>query len=174
MKGANGTNFRYIETAKKVRRIILNSNAVSTSKKSKLNGIQIYYSIQKKNIQNQENKFNGLFQSNWQRFHWNVVTGSKKTLKLRGVGYKFLIKKQYLSLKIGFSHELNILLASDLFLTLNRKSTAVKFKTTNIGFLSSFLASIKSLRKPDIYKGKGIRYKKEKLVRKEGKKKKTS
>jgi len=112
-------------------------------------------------------------QSQLRTFSFNVVTGYKKSLTLRGVGYKFIIKKHYLGLQIGFSHELNIVLSSDLLFKINRKSTAIKFKTTNVSFLSNFLASLKRLRKPDIYKGKGIRYKKEKIVRKEGKKKKT-
>jgi len=177
IKGPNGTNFRYFANSGKVRRIYFNDldrYIIGTIiEKSKLNSLQIFYNIQKKTVQKQESDFNGLLQSQLRTFSFNVVTGYKKSLTLRGVGYKFIIKKHYLGLQIGFSHELNIVLSSDLLFKINRKSTAIKFKTTNVSFLSNFLASLKRLRKPDIYKGKGIRYKKEKIVRKEGKKKKT-
>jgi large subunit ribosomal protein L6 len=64
-------------------------------------------------------------------------------------------------------------LPSDFKVKLNRKSTTVQFRNYNDNFLNSLISKIKNFKKPDVYKGKGIRYKKDNVLRKEGKKKKT-
>jgi large subunit ribosomal protein L6 len=56
---------------------------------------------------------------------------------------------------------------------LNRKLTGIRFNNYNDAFLHGLLSTIRNYKKPDVYKGKGIRYKKDTVIRKEGKKKKT-
>lgn len=103
----------------------------------------------------------------------NAITGTKKYLLVRGVGYKFNKKNKYISLQIGYSHKINILIPSFVKLNLNRKATKFNFRTTNLAFLTGLLSRIRKYRIPDVYKGKGIRYIKDNIRIKEGKKKKT-
>jgi large subunit ribosomal protein L6 len=56
----------------------------------------------------------------------------------------------------------------------NKKSTLIQIKTEDLVKLSTFLSGIRNLRKPDVYKGKGIRYRKDLVMKKEGKKKKSN
>ena len=111
--------------------------------------------------------------------HWILGTtvGFKNALRVRGVGYRFDLFPTKITIQAGNSH----LLRQDLpcsvsfqSLKLNKKSTLLSFKTSNLVILKNFLSTIRNFHKPDIYKGKGIRYKKEFIYRKEGKKKKTT
>jgi len=101
------------------------------------------------------------------------MTGYKKYLLVRGVGYKIIQKKRYLTLQIGYSHKINIVIPSDIKIKLNRKAIGIKFQNYNDAFLYGLLSTIRNYKKADVYKGKGIRYKKDSIIRKEGKKKKT-
>lgn len=106
-----------------------------------------------------------------------ALVGFQKALRLRGVGYRFDISPLKITIQVGHSHvvfrklPLQNLLQQVL---INKKATLLKIKSSNLTFLHTFLSSIRNLHPPDVYKGKGIRYHKELISRKEGKKKKTS
>ena len=55
---------------------------------------------------------------------------------------------------------------------LSKKATQIHFQNPNLASLNLYVASIRNLRQPDVYKGKGLRYQKDFVKRKEGKKKK--
>ncbi|WP_110503614.1 50S ribosomal protein L6 [Candidatus Karelsulcia muelleri] len=103
-----------------------------------------------------------------------VSTGFKKELKVIGIGYKASNNnnKQILDLNIGYSHNIMMKLPKEITLEVKRE----KNKTTNI-ILNSYdkqllgivAAKIRSLKKPDPYKGKGIRYLNEMVIKKIGK-----
>jgi len=109
--------------------------------------------------------------------HWMVsaLVGFQKALRLRGVGYRFDISRLKIKIQVGHSHvvfqkfPLPNLLQQVL---LNKKGTLLRIKSSNLIFLHTFLSRIRNVHPPDIYKGKGIRYHKELICRKEGKKKK--
>jgi large subunit ribosomal protein L6 len=111
--------------------------------------------------------------------HWIVSTliGFQKTLRVRGVGYKFDISPLKITIQVGYSHlvfrKLPLSKYSPSWMT-NKKATFLKMKNFDLNFLHNFLSSIRNIRPPDVYKGKGIRYQKELIFRKEGKKKKTT
>jgi ribosomal protein L6P/L9E len=111
--------------------------------------------------------------------HWIVGTlvGFQNALRVRGVGYRFDISPLKITIQAGYSHLVfrKIPSISSLqTLILNKKATLLKIKSSDITMLHTFLSSIRNLRHPDVYKGKGIRYQKDFIFRKEGKKKKTS
>jgi large subunit ribosomal protein L6 len=103
-----------------------------------------------------------------------ALVGFKNFLRVRGVGYRFQITAKKLIINVGFSHTLQIKLPLNHTFTLNKKSTFLRVKNNNLAVLSSFLSSVRNLRKPDVYKGKGIRYRIDPIRLKEGKKKKTT
>ena len=111
--------------------------------------------------------------------HWILgsVAGFIKALRARGVGYKFNLYPSKITIHAGYSH----ILTQNLpklgyfqWLMLNKKSSLLLVKSSNYSALKRFLARMRNFRKPDNYKGKGLRFKKELIRRKEGKKKKTT
>jgi hypothetical protein len=95
----------------------------------------------------------------------------RKILVLKGLGLKAFLdnKKKMLTLKLGFSHLFNILIEKDIFVQV--KKNFLFFKSYNEENLGSFSYKIKNLKNPDVYKGKGIWFRNEKLKLKQVKKK---
>lgn len=102
-----------------------------------------------------------------------VLVGYKKILNLRGVGYKFKLEKNILFIEVGYSHMLSFLWPRSFKVKFSRKSKGIQVRGNNLMLLMSFLAKIKSVRPTNIYTRKGIRYRKEIIKHKEGKKKKS-
>lgn len=97
--------------------------------------------------------------------------GFKKYLRVRGVGYKFEIENEELIAKVGYTHSLNKKMPFEFVTKFSRKSKVLRFRSKSLTKLTGFLSSYRGLRKPDIYKGKGIRYKRDPVRRKPGKRK---
>ncbi len=98
-----------------------------------------------------------------------VSKGFEKGLEINGVGYRFNVSGNKLTVTAGFSHPVVIEVPSGL--TVEQVSnTEITVKGIDKQRVSEFAANIRKWRKPEPYKGKGIRYKDEKVRRKEGKK----
>jgi len=97
-------------------------------------------------------------------------TGYEKTLELVGVGYRAALKDKVLNLQLGYSHDINFDIPSGITITVE-KQTTVKVKGNDKQQVGMVCSKIKSFRKPEPYKGKGIREKGQYILRKEGKKK---
>jgi ribosomal protein L6P/L9E len=111
--------------------------------------------------------------------HWVIgaLVGFQNALRLRGVGYKFDISSLNITMHVGYSHLITRKFPSQKVLSsvlINKKGTFLKLKSFDLTFLHAFLSSVRKSRPPDVYKGKGIRYQKDFIFRKEGKKKKSS
>ncbi len=101
-----------------------------------------------------------------------VTNGYKRDLELVGVGYRATVTGQQIDLALGFSH--NIIL--DLPKEIKASATAEKGKNPTISLegidkqlIGQIAAKLRSLRKPEPYKGKGVRYMGEQVRRKAGK-----
>ncbi|QHS62454.1 50S ribosomal protein L6 [Chitinophaga agri] len=101
-----------------------------------------------------------------------VTEGFKKQLELVGVGYKAANQGQLLDLALGYSHNIVIEIPSELKVTtLTEKGANPKIMLEGIDnqLLGQVAAKIRSLRKPEPYKGKGVRYSDEVVRKKAGK-----
>ncbi|MCL4106344.1 UNVERIFIED_CONTAM: hypothetical protein GTU68_003505 [Idotea baltica] len=101
-----------------------------------------------------------------------VSEGYKKELELVGVGYKAEAKGQLLELNLGFSHLVAILIPSELKVSAEtQRGTNPKVTLEGIDkqLIGSIASKIRSLRPPEPYKGKGVRYVGEVIRRKAGK-----
>jgi large subunit ribosomal protein L6 len=97
-----------------------------------------------------------------------VSLGFEKRLDIEGVGYNAKIDGKKLVLQIGFCHP--VTLDIPLGLTLETpKPTAIAIKGADKQLVGEFAATVRKVRPPEPYKGKGIRYSNEKIVRKAGK-----
>ena len=99
-----------------------------------------------------------------------VTTGFEKTLELVGVGYRAALKGQSLSLQLGFSHEVDVAPPAGITFVVP-KQTEIKISGNDKQVVGEIAATIRKLRPPEPYKGKGLRYQGETVRRKEGKKK---
>jgi len=105
------------------------------------------------------------------------LVGFQNALRIRGVGYRFELSSLKITIHAGYSHLLFQKLSSVSSiesLILNKKATQIYFKSPHLMYLNLYVSTIRNLRHPDVYKGKGIRYQKDFVNRKEGKKKKIS
>lgn len=99
-----------------------------------------------------------------------VLQGFKLNLILKGIGFKAFIENKTLLLKLGFSHNITIPIPHNIEI-LNQSNTLI-FSSIDYIFLTQFVHYIKSYKKPEPYKGKGLLLKNEKILQKEGKKSK--
>ena len=116
----------------------------------------------------QSRSYHGLIRALVQNMVSGVDQKFSKTLIAEGVGYKFQIDKTNLILSVGFSHPVEFAIPPDLSI---KAESATKLVISGIdkekvGFLA---AKIRDMRPPEPYKGKGILYEGEKILRKAGK-----
>ena len=96
-----------------------------------------------------------------------VVDGHVSELVIEGVGYRAEVKGDILSLLLGYSHPIEMKIEDGLTVTV--ADANVTISGVDIDKVTSFAARIRENRKPEPYKGKGIRYKDEVVQRKQGK-----
>lgn len=99
-----------------------------------------------------------------------VNEGYKKELEIQGVGYRAAVKGSNLELQLGFSHDVIVPIPSDLKIACPSQ-TEVVVSGADKQKVGQMAAEIRGFRPPEPYKGKGVRYKGEFILRKEGKKK---
>jgi large subunit ribosomal protein L6 len=99
-----------------------------------------------------------------------VTEGFSKTLEITGVGYRAAMQGKNLRLQLGFSHDVNIEVPADLTVTTPDPTTVI-ISGSDRQRVGQLAAEIRRWRKPEPYKGKGIKYRGEYIFRKEGKKK---
>jgi len=99
-----------------------------------------------------------------------VTNGFSKTLELNGTGYRASVSGSKLKLELGYSHDINFDIPADIKIECP-KQNLIKLTSINKEKLGAAAAKIRSFRKPEPFKGKGIKYSDEFIFRKEGKKK---
>ncbi len=99
-----------------------------------------------------------------------VTEGFTKTLEISGVGYRAKAQGKSLKLELGFSHDVNIDVPEGLEVK-TPDQTTVEISGMDKQAVGQLAAEIRQWRKPEPYKGKGIKYRGEYVFRKEGKKK---
>lgn len=99
-----------------------------------------------------------------------VTDGFKKELEIQGVGYRAQMAGNVLKLSLGYSHEVNFEVPKGVTVT-SPKQTEIVVEGIDQQLVGQVAANIREWKRPEPYKGKGIRYKDEYVFRKEGKKK---
>ncbi len=99
-----------------------------------------------------------------------INEGYAKTLELSGVGFRAALKGNILNLQVGFSHDVNYTIPEGVKVAVE-KQTIIKITGSDKQLVGSVAAKIKSFKKTEPYKGKGIKEQGEYVLRKEGKKK---
>lgn len=111
--------------------------------------------------------FSGLFRSLIDNMVVGVEKGFQKKLIVEGVGYKASVSGSTLTLNVGYSNPVEFGLPKGVTATADKSD--VTLDSIDKELLGQTAAKIRSIRKPEPYKGKGIRYADERIVRKAGK-----
>ncbi len=127
-------------------------------------------SIKPKTINQDTKRIWGLNRSLINNAIKGINEGYSKTLELSGVGFRAALKGNILNLQIGFSHDVNYPIPEGVKITVE-KQTIIKITGSDKQLVGSVTAKIKSFKKTEPYKGKGIKEQGEYILRKEGKKK---
>ncbi len=102
----------------------------------------------------------------------NMVSGVNKAFEkkliLEGIGYKSEVKGDSIVFALGFSHPVNIEIPKGLQVTAEKNNITISGSNKEV--VGEFAAKLRSLKKPEPYKGKGMRYSDEVIKRKQGKK----
>ncbi len=111
----------------------------------------------------------GTFASHLQNMITGVTEGYSKKLLVEGVGYRVEQKGNKIELKIGFSHPVEVEVPEDLSAEVDSKENSITISGIDKQKVGQFAADIRKIKKPEPYKGKGIRFEGEHILRKEGK-----
>ena len=127
-------------------------------------------SVQPANDTKRARSYWGMQRSLVQNLVTGVTDGFTKTLEITGVGYRAAMQGKTLRLQLGFSHDVNIPVPEGVEVK-TPDATTVEISGIDRQKVGQFAAEIRRWRKPEPYKGKGIKYRGEYIFRKEGKKK---
>ena len=127
-------------------------------------------SIKPKEINQNSKRIWGLNRSLINNAIKGINEGYSKTLELTGVGFRAALKGNVLNLQIGFSHDVNYQIPEGIKIAVE-KQTIIKISGSDKQLVGSVASKIKSFKKTEPYKGKGIKELGEYTLRKEGKKK---
>ena len=112
----------------------------------------------------------GMQRTNVQNLVTGVTEGFSKVLEISGVGYRAQAQGKNLKLQLGYSHDVNVAVPEGLEVK-TPDNTTVEISGIDRQKVGQLAAEIRRWRKPEPYKGKGIKYRGEYIFRKEGKKK---
>jgi large subunit ribosomal protein L6 len=111
--------------------------------------------------------FWGTFRALAQNIVTGLTTGYEKKLEINGVGYRAAVKGKVLNLQLGFSHDIDYNLPEGIEASVEKN--VITLKSHDKQLLGQVAAEIRSFRPPEPYKGKGVKYIDEHIVRKAGK-----
>jgi len=127
-------------------------------------------SVQPANATKQARAFWGMQRTLVQNLVTGVSEGFTKVLEISGVGYRAAAQGKNLRLQLGYSHDVNVAVPDGLEVK-TPDQTTVEISGIDRQKVGQLAAEIRRWRKPEPYKGKGIKYRGEYIFRKEGKKK---
>lgn len=131
----------------------------------KIDGDKIEVSRKNDNFKN----FHGTANANIQNMIIGVTEGFEKKLEMVGVGYRFKVSGNKVDISAGYSHPI-VMEAPEGITVESPSNTELYIRGADKQLVGEFAANIRKIRKPEPYKGKGIRYTDEHVIRKDGKK----
>lgn len=110
----------------------------------------------------------GTYASHLRNMITGVTEGFTKILEIEGVGYRAEVKGNEIVLNVGFSHPVNLEIPEGISVEVVKNT--ITLTGSDKDALGQFAANVRKVKKPEPYKGKGIRYQGEYIIRKQGKK----
>lgn len=120
---------------------------------------------------NSDNRTDRAFWGTYRALAANIVTGLttgfEKKLEINGVGYRAAVNGNVLNLQLGFSHDINYEIPAGITMAVDKN--VISIKGADKQQVGQIAAEIRSFRPPEPYKGKGVKYSDETILRKAGK-----
>ncbi|MFZ4099184.1 MAG: 50S ribosomal protein L6 [Chlamydiia bacterium] len=113
--------------------------------------------------------FHGLYRALIQNMVTGVTAGWEKKLQLIGVGYRANVVGQRVEMQLGYSHPVILPIPAGITVAVDKTSTSITVNGSDRQMVGQFAALLRQQRKPEPYKGKGVRYEGEFVRKKEGK-----
>ena len=135
---------------------------------TKVDGSNLIVTIEEKALLKNKS-LHGLYWALIKNMVNGVAKGFEKRLSLVGVGYRAAIKGTKIDLQIGFSHPTLMEIPKELSVKIDKQGTEIIVTGSDNQLVGQFAASVRAKRKPEPYKGKGIRYVNEHVRKKAGK-----
>ncbi|MBN1518977.1 MAG: 50S ribosomal protein L6 [Spirochaetales bacterium] len=126
-------------------------------------------SVDRANDEKQTKAFHGLYRKLIDNMVVGVTSGFSKALIVNGVGFKAEVQGKLLVLSLGYSSDVYVGIPEGLAVAIENNNQKIVVSGTNRQLVGKFASEIRSLRKPEPYKGKGIRYETETIRKKVGK-----
>ena len=123
--------------------------------------------VERSNDEKMQKAQHGLTRSLINNLVVGVTEGFSKELEVNGVGFKIRLEGRDLVMSLGFSHEIRYTIPEDVDVKIEKMDITVS--GINKQRVGQIAAEIREFKKPEPYKGKGIKYKTERVVRKAGK-----
>ena len=120
-----------------------------------------------KGTDRQSSAFWGTYRALGQNIITGLTDGFKKQLEINGVGYRAAVNGNVLELQLGFSHPINYEFPKDIQITVEKNVVSIQGNDKQV--VGQIAAEIRSFRAPEPYKGKGVKYSTETIIRKAGK-----
>ena len=135
----------------------------------KVEGTEVH--VTRKNELKQTKQLHGTTNSVINNMLVGVSEGFKRELEINGVGYRFQVQGNKVVVFAGYSHQVDVQIPAGIKVEMPDKSqTELIISGYDKQAVSEFASNIRKIRKPEPYKGKGIKFKEEHIRRKEGKK----
>ncbi|MCX8013391.1 MAG: 50S ribosomal protein L6 [Rectinema sp.] len=125
--------------------------------------------VERKNDSKQAKAYHGLYRSLINNMVTGVSTGFKRVLIVNGVGYRAEVQGNLLMLSIGYSTDFAVVIPEGIKVSIEQNGQRIVVEGIDRAKIGKFASEVRSLRLPEPYKGKGIRYEDEKIRRKVGK-----
>jgi len=125
--------------------------------------------VTRKNNERQSKAYHGLYRNLINSMVVGVSEGFKKSLIINGVGYRAELQGNLLVMSLGFSSDYVVVVPAGLSVTIEANGQKVTVSGADKALVGKFASEIRSIREPEPYKGKGIRYEDEQIRRKVGK-----
>jgi len=126
-------------------------------------------SVDRANDEKQTKAFHGLYRNLINNMVVGVTDGFKKALVINGVGFKAEVQGKLLVLSLGYSSDVYVGIPDGLVVAVEANNQKVVVSGIDKQLVGQFASEIRRLRKPEPYKGKGIRYETETIRKKVGK-----
>jgi len=120
-----------------------------------------------KGADRQSSAFWGTYRALSQNVITGLTEGFKKQLEINGVGYRAAVSGNVLELQLGFSHPINYEFPKDIHIVVEKNVVTIQGDDKQV--VGQIAAEIRSFRAPEPYKGKGVKYSDETIIRKAGK-----
>lgn len=123
--------------------------------------------FQSKSDAKQDRAFWGTYRALINNAIVGLASGFEKKLEINGVGYRAALKGDILELQLGYSHPINFEIPKGIEIVVDKNTILVKGSDKQV--VGQVAADIRGFRAPEPYKGKGIKYSNETIIRKAGK-----